>query len=241
MAFPLKDSLLVPYSINFNNVLSAGTGTEYGLSEEQILAYSAAHTPYVSSVSTLNVARAQGTQSKIQRAARDTARDNLLTIGRHLYSSVASNTTISNVAKIALGVHVRDGNTPHPIIEVSPTVVLGTVESRKVSMRIFDPISESKRAKAPGAVAANLWTFVGEDYPSDPSAWAFQGAATTFSHKITFPSSIPGGSRVWVMAAWLNSRQLAGPPSMPVSTYLQGGGTGAVQSARSDSDLKIAA
>lgn len=224
MAFPTKDSLLVPYSTNFDAVLTANFAT-YGFTLEQAQAYTAVHTPYVAAVEALNEARASGVISKPQREARDTARQNLLDIGRPLYASVYESKTISNEDKTLLGVHVRAGSyTPHPVLKVAPAVLVDAVSVRTVTVKIFDSASRTKRGKAPGATGAYVYTYVGEDYPADPAAWTFQGTATKTTYDITFPSALAGGTQVWIMAAWLNTKAQAGPPSVPVSTYLQGGG-----------------
>ena len=240
MAFPSKDALLVPYSTNFNEILKSAPAT-YGVTEPQVTAFAAVQASYLSAVSTLDTARAGGTRSESLTAARDAARDRLLSVGRELYAFVSANTNISDEAKIALGVHVRRGFTPRPAPTTAPTVAIAGVVDRTVKVTIYDPQTASKRGKPKDAVAAWVYTYVGDDYPSDPSAWDFQGAATRYSHQVVFPSGIPGGTKVFVMAAWINGKQQSGPPSLPVSTCLQGGGAVAQQASRGERDLKIAA
>ena len=242
MAFPEKDALLAPYSTNFNNVCVARGEADYFLTADQVAGYTGVHLPYLAAVSALDVARAKGTRSQSLTAARNAARDDLLKVGRELYAFVSANDAISDELKIELGVHVRSGNTPTPVPNKAPSVVVGNVRGRTVVVHTFDPHTESKRGKVPNATAAWLYTFVGDDYPSDPSGWSFQGATTRYKHEITFPSTIAGGTQVWVMAAWINRKQQAGPPCMPVSTYLQGGGTSAATQAKGeDAKMKIAA
>jgi hypothetical protein len=70
-----------------------------------------------------------------------------------------------------------------------------------------------------------VYSFVGENYPSDPTLWNFEGATTKPKFQILFPSTMTGGTQVWVTAAWINAKQQAGPLSVPITTTLQGGGT----------------
>jgi hypothetical protein len=245
MAFPQKDSVLVPYSINFNDRL-ASRADDYGITEPQAASYTAVHVPYLAAVSALDVARAAGTRSQSLTAARNDARDNLLRVGRELYAMVSANDAVSDQLKIDLGVHVRGESVRVPMPSKAPSITVADVRERTVTVNVFDKNTESKRGKAPNATAAWLYTFVGEDYPADPAGWSFQGATTKYKHDITFPNTIAGGTRVWIMAAWINRKQQSGPPCMPVSTYLQGGGVVSQTSVKtgdepSSGGMKIAA
>ncbi|MEM1012506.1 MAG: hypothetical protein AAGI46_09840 [Planctomycetota bacterium] len=113
-------------------------------------------------------------------------------------------------------------------------------EARAIS--VFDPRSRSKRVKAPGTTQAWMYTFVGDEYPSDPAAWTFHGATTRYKHEIALPTSLPGGTQVWVTASWVNPRGMAGPPSMPVSAFTQyTGANTATQSSEDEGGMKLAA
>jgi len=88
---------------------------------------------------------------------------------------------------------------------------------------IIDAANGGRRPR--GARQAFVYTYVGEDYPADPGLWAFQGAATKRKFTVVLPNTVPSGARVWVCAAWVSTRGQAGPPSVPVSTNIPGGGT----------------
>ena len=72
-----------------------------------------------------------------------------------------------------------------------------------------------------------MYSFVGMDYPSDPTAWNFEGSTTKPKFDIVFPNTVAGGTQVWVCAAWSNAKQQTGPVSVPITTNLQGGGMSA--------------
>ncbi|MBB6443267.1 hypothetical protein [Phycisphaera mikurensis] len=210
----------MPFALNFDEALS-GDPARFGLTADQAAAYRAVYTPYAAAATDLEVQRSQGLRSKQQTAARDTARDALLKVGRELYATVAANSDVSDQLKVRLGIRLRNGATPVPVPSAAPSAIVGAVRGREVTLRLFDPHTASKRGKAPGAVAAWVQTFVGDQTPADPAGWSFEGATTKYQSEVSFPASAPGGTRVWLRAAWVNGKQQAGPWSDPVSTYLQ--------------------
>jgi hypothetical protein len=97
--------------------------------------------------------------------------------------------------------------------------------NRTVTISVHDSAGSTKRGRPAGTAAAWVYSFVGTSYPSDPTGWTFEGATTKPKVQVVFPNTIPGGTQVWVCAAWVNAKQQAGPTSVPISTNLQGGGT----------------
>ena len=119
---------------------------------------------------------------------------------------------------------------------MQPAVDVIRVSGRTVSLNVHDSASSLKRGKPAGATAAWVYSFVGENYPSDPTLWNFEGATTRPKFDILFPSTVAGGAQVWVCAAWINAKQEAGPTSVPITTNLPGGGA-----ISGDGTMKIAA
>jgi hypothetical protein len=224
MSIPTKDSLLVPYSTNFNDRIVA-TPTVFQLSAPQAAAYTALHTPYVTAYNDMMASRADGTRSQSLTNTKDETKHNLLIYARQLYSFVQSNNSVSQANKILLGIHLRVIPAPIPRPGVQPAVDVIKVSGRTVSLNIHDSASSLKRGKPAGATAAWVYSFVGENYPSDPTLWNFEGATTHPKFDILFPSTVAGGAQVWVCAAWINAKQEAGPTSVPITTNLPGGGT----------------
>ena len=234
MSIPVKDSLLVPYSTNFNDRIVANPST-FQLLPAQATNYTALHDPYVAAYDAMMAARADGTRSKSLTNAKDNAKRDLLIYARQLYSFVQSNNSVSQANKILLGIHLRVIPAPIPRPGVQPAVDVIKVSGRTVSLNIHDSASSLKRGKPAGATAAWVFSFVGENYPSDPTAWNFEGATTHPKFDILFPSTVAGGAQVWVCAAWINAKQEVGPTSVPITTNLPGGGT------ISEGAMKIAA
>lgn len=224
MAIPTTDQLLVAWSRSFDLQINAIPPIG-GLSPAQALAYRPLHDNYAGAVEVLQNARSEGTRSKSLKLARDNAKKALLAYARTLYQLVQANPAVSDADKALLGVLVRTGggNTPVPRPTVRPGVDLVSVVGRTIEVHIHDSATSGKRAKPAGALAAWVYCFVGEAYPTDASLWQFQGAATNGKLSFTLPDSVPGGAQVYVCAAWVNRKGEAGPVSVPISTNVQGG------------------
>ena len=221
---PLKDSLLVPFSTNFNDRIVATPAT-FALSAAQATAYTALHDPYVAAYNAMMASRADGTRSQSLTNTKDTTKLALLNYARQLYTFVQSNNSVTQADKILLGIHLKVIPAPIPRPGVTPAVDVIGVSGRTVQLNVHDSASSTKRGKPLGTTAAWVYSFVGENYPADPLAWTFEGATTRPRFDILFPSTVAGGSQVWVCAAWINPRQQAGPTSVPITTNLPGGGS----------------
>lgn len=224
MAVPKKDSLLLSFSRNFNDRIVASRET-YFLTEEQVELYTEKHVQFVDAYSTLIEQREAGMRSEAQTALKSASKRELQNYARELYGMVQSNNSVSDADKILLGVHVQGDShtTPPPVAR--PGVSIASVFNRSIVVNIYDADVPTRRGKPASTVAAWVYTFVGTDFPSDPAAWNFAGAATKPRHEITFPSTLPAGARVWVCAAWINRKQEPGPRSLAISTNIQGGGS----------------
>lgn len=223
MAIPKKDSLLVQWSTNFNDRIVASP-TTFSLTAAQATAYTAVHTPFITAYNTMMAARESGTYAESMTAAKDSTKLALLQYGRQLYAFVSANASVSQANKILLGIHQHIMPGPLPPPGVRPGVDVISVAGRTVSLSIHDSASSTKRGKPFPATAAWVYSYVGETYPSDPNEWSFEGATTKAKFDIVFPSSVAGGTQVWICAAWINAKQESGPVSVPITTNLQGGG-----------------
>src|SRR5689334_12161070 len=133
MSIPLKESLLVPWSSNFNARIAA-TPEAFGLTAAQAAAFAALHDPFVAAYEAMMVARAEGTRSESQTAAKDDAKEALIAYGRELYSVVQASAAVSDADKVLLGVHIPSGKrSPIPAPASRPRVNVVSVAARRVS------------------------------------------------------------------------------------------------------------
>jgi hypothetical protein len=222
MAFPTRDPQLVPYTINFAGLLNSEYAT-FQVTQAQAQVYNTASNTYVAAVEQRQQAIEQGMRSKPATRTRDQARKALLSVGRNLYDFIQSSPNISDADKERIGVHVRDVS-PQParVPTQRPKVDVVAVNGWTLTATIR---GEQGRGRKPAeAISAFLYTFVGEEYPSEPSLWAFHGAVTRSPYELTLANTVPAGSRVWLCAAWVNRRGETGPISVPISVNIQGGG-----------------
>lgn len=225
MSIPTKDSLLVPYSTNFDARLNAHYA-QYGIAEQQAANYTLLHTPYVEAYNALTEARADGTRSKALAAAKDRRKEELLKYARQLYVTIAANPQVDSENKVLLGIHLKkQGHTPPGPVTQRPATTVVSVNGYTIEATIFDPEAYPSIRRPAGTKGAFVHTYCGQTYPSDPKTWQFHGLFTRSQVQIVMDDTIPAGTHVWICAAWVGSEGETGPVSMPVSTFLQGGGT----------------
>lgn len=223
MAMPTKDQELVPYSINFDTQLSSSGATVYHIAAGDVTQYTTLRKAYTDSWDALVEAREAGVRSAVMTAAKDTAKAVFLPFARKIYGQIAADPTIPAPAKVEIGVHVKKEPTPVPPLTVRPGLDVKSVFGSMITIGIHDSENMTKRAKPQNALYAYVYSHVGATYPSDPTLWSFHGSATKDTFDVVLPDSVPAGSQVWICAAWVSRRGIAGPPSIPVSTYTQGG------------------
>ncbi len=186
----------------------------------------------------MNAAKQPPTRGNATVLAKDNAKRDLMAYTRLLARTIGNNMNITDAQRQALGLTIRKTHpTPIPPPSVRPGVDLVGVSMRTVTIHIHDSASNSKRGKPAGVIGAKVYTFIGAEYPSDPTLWNYDGDTTQAKHEITFANSVPSGAQVWICAAWYGRRNgETGPISVPISTNIQGGGASAQQQ-----ELKIAA
>jgi|GEM_PF-933050 len=227
-----KDAEVVSGAMNFSSLVMSDFAS-YGLTNAQATAFAALagnlNTKYQQSIepSTRTPVTIQG-----KNDAKQAMKENAISLAR----IIVANPAVTNEQLVALGLLPRTSPSPVPAPSEAPGIDLRSVVGRTVTVRIHDADSPTKRGKAPGTAAAFVYTFVGANYPSDPSLWDFQGSTSRSKFEITFPNDLAGGTQVWICAAWVNAKQETGPVSAPITTNLQGGG-----SSSEEGELKIAA
>jgi hypothetical protein len=224
MSIPRADSRLVAFSTNFHDriVLSP---ERYGLSAPQAAAYSGYHDSFVAAYNALVAARESGTRSESLTSTKDAAKNGLLGYARQLYGQVQSSRTVTEAAKIELGVTVRRAPSPHPVPATAPQLTVVSVDGCLVKVRLSDT-AHPGRTRLPDFVnGAVLMSYVGEAAPNDPSAYTLQGTTSRATLDVMFPGTLAPGTKVWLVAAWFNQRKQLGPACKAVGTNINYGGS----------------
>ena len=213
------DAQLNTGSAAFSAKITA-TPTAFGLVAAQATAYSTLNglfnTAYLAAIDPI-------TRTKGKVAAKNQTKVNLKAMASELAKIIQATPTVTDEQKIELGLNVRAHPTPNPPPSVRPAVSVIAVNGRAVTVNITDAAVPSKRGKPAGCLGANIYSFAGTTYPVDPTAWSFEGTSTKRQVTVQFADSVAGGSQVWIMATWFNRTTQSGPPSVPVSTFVQGG------------------
>jgi hypothetical protein len=224
MGFSRKDSVLSAQAQNFSTVLAASPAT-YNEVAATATAVTTAVTAYVDALGILTEARANGTRSQQQTADKDSARLAMLELIRPIYASVAASTSISDADKIAIGAHVRDAhNTPAPLIDYAPLMSVVKVDGNTVTLRMADPNEPTSKRRPPFVLGMALFSFVGDEAPTDPAAFKFEGNTGRTEVSVTFPASEgTAGQTVFFTSFFFNNRKQSGPAATPISATLGAG------------------
>ena len=225
MAIPLKDALLVQWAANADAKLTA-TPAVWGYTAPQAVAFHAAAQGYIDAYNAMMQAREDGTRSESLTAIKDTNRLALLDLARPLYAAVQASKTISDADKILLGVHVRDTTpTPEPIPAFAPLASIVAVDGNTVTLRLRDAQSPDSKRRPIGTLGSSVFSYVGEEAPTDPAAYKFEGNTGKTRVDVAFAPTVTPGTTVWLTAFWFNGSKQSGPACNPISAVVNYGGS----------------
>lgn len=214
---PSRDSLLLAWSSNFSTQISA-TPTAFGLTAAQATAYAALHTAYSTAYT---AAIDPATRTKANISTKNVAKKSLRTSAQDLAKIANAFPTITNAQRILLGLTPRSGTiTPVNPPTEAPVMEIVSTNGRTIKLRLH---SQSTKSKPAGVKGASLFSFVGATPPADIDSWKFEGSTTRTHFEMSFSSSTPAGSQVFLTAFWFNPRSQSGPACTPVSAYIAGG------------------
>jgi hypothetical protein len=223
MAMPTKDTSLMAWGSNFDTKATASPVT-FNLTAGQASSFHTAYAAFAVAYNAVADAREGGTRSKTLTTTKNTAKKNLLAIGRELYGIVQDSSSVSAADKESIGVLVKDKNpSPVPVPANAPGISTLATIGNTVKLRLFDLTDSARRGRPAGTLGAQVFSFVGPTPPNVESDWTFEGVTGKTRVDITFPATVPAGSRVWFTASWFNSRKANGPAATPVGINLPGG------------------
>jgi hypothetical protein len=128
--------------------------------------------------------------------------------------------TLTDQQLIDIGLRPYDPvPTPSPIPASAPILVVVSVFGHDVRVKLKDASGE-RRGKPSFVTSAQLYSYVGEEPPAGADGWKLEACVTRTSIIVAFPSTVPAGSKVYLTAAWMNSRGLTGPACTPVASAI---------------------
>lgn len=214
---PSTDNGLRAFGLNFSTRISADPES-FGLSSDHAAQFSAAFEAFSSSLAACTPAH----RSKTLVMRKNQDRENLKIILRSLAGMVKSTLTVSASQKALLGLSVPSARVTVPPPQTKPVLKVVGVQGHTVKIRLHD-LEVPRRGKPRGVSGATIFTFIGDEPPTNINDWDYRGSTTRASAEITFKSSIPPFTKVWLAACWFNTKAETGPTSDPVVTHLSYG------------------
>ena len=211
MAIPTKDSLLVPFSTNFNTRINA-TPVVYGTTAPAALAYTALHDPFVAAYNALIAAREAHIRSSPLAQTKDDAKRNLLRYARWMYKNIQANSAVTDTSKTELGIRVPDVSpTPQPVPSFAPKLSVESVNGRLVRILLTDPAHPTRKRMPDGCNGATVMSFVGPTAPETPAGFKYEGSTAKTTIEVLFPETVEPGAQAWLIAFFFNERKQNGP------------------------------
>lgn len=213
---PDKQEDQATWALNFTTKITASP-TTYGLTAPDAVTIAGAVNPFLAA---LAVATTPATRTSVTVNTKDTTRANMLLICRQFAQQIVKNPGVTDANKIALGLNPGPtGPTPIPAPVTEP--ILGLVKMTHLSgqFRASDSATPDVRAKPFGAVAMELWRFIGTTTPVGPEDATFNGLVT----KQPFVQSFDAGDvtkKVWLWGRWVTRTGLVGPWSTALQTII---------------------
>ena len=202
----------------FSAEISANFAT-YGLTNAQATSYATLSGNYVSK---WNIATNPTTRTKVSVGEKNDARTALKIAARDLASIINGIPTVTDPQKVALGLRVRDTHpTPSPVPGESPVLTIENAGGNIIKVKLRGE-GLNKRGKPTGVKGAATYYWIGDETPSPNTPWQAFGNTGRTDFNMSFPLSLPQGTKVWVIASWYNGRGQFGPACQPVSTLLLG-------------------
>jgi hypothetical protein len=220
---PTREGDLVVWSANFQEQITA-LGAQIGLLPAQISAYTTLHEAFLSYY---DLCQRNNTRTPENLEHKKVAKQALIRGEngiRQLVGIIQKHPGTTNPMRVLLKITVPDVEpSVIPPPSTAPELTIVSTLRRRVTLRLRDSKDPDKRSKPSGVSGASIVMHVGENPPANPLEWAFLMNTSRTSLEIDFPSTIPGGSKVWLVAFWFNPRKQAGPASAAVNTLISDG------------------
>lgn len=218
LSFPTSDTGLLQWSQNIVNLITPTPAT-YGLVAADVTTYTALHTAYSTALAACDPNQRNKPAVVAKNAAKAALKNGATLLANKIYASP----TVTDAQKTALGIPPRATPTPIPAPSSSPVIEVVSVSGWTARIRLRAG-EGAGRGKPAGTIGASIFSFVGEEAPTDIGQWKFEGSTgRVTSVDVTFANTLAPGACVWFTAFWFNGRKQSGPASAPISANLPGG------------------
>lgn len=139
-----------------------------------------------------------------------------------------------------LGLTVPAQRQKRPIPATAPLVEKTGVTGNVVGIKLREANS-TRRGRPKFCSSAQVYSYVGENPPTNVRDWFFEGSTNRLSLDLAFDTTLPVGTKVWICAAWANERNQAGPASEAIGAVLVGGSVLPTAAQNGGGNLSLAA
>ncbi len=218
---PSRESDLLNWSKTFNQTLNLDP-LLYGVSIEQAQEYNDLHQAFFNSY---RIASSPETRTAGNIIVKNEKMKAVVAMARLLSRIIQANPNIGDDLKYNLGLTVRAKSVRKidPPSE-APTVQVRSTAGYTIQIHLGKLTETTRRGRPVAAAGATVWTFVGDEAPSDRRDWISHGNTTKTTIDLHFPAKTPNGATIWITAAWYSRRGEFSPLSTPQRTNIPGGG-----------------
>ncbi len=172
---PADDAGFNSWVTNFSTKLTAAP-TTYGLVAGDATAMAALVTTWTAAYA---AAITPATRTPVTVAAKDTSKIATMAAARGYAVRIASNSSVSDANKTAIGVTVRVlTRTSVPAPAVSPGLALVSMSPMTGLFRYYNLADPLTKAVPYGAGGVEVWTAIGVTWATDPTQATYRGRAT---------------------------------------------------------------
>lgn len=210
---PATDLGLRQWATNYVALVTATPGA-YGLVAADATAAGTAATQYATA---LTLSSDPNTRTAVTVQAKDTARNQLVTLVRSQVTRVQAYPPLTPAQAQSLGITVRSTiRTQVPPPSTRPILAITKTEGGVMTLRVSDELAPDSRKMPPGVIGVQVFAQTGSVPPISTRACEFLGM---FGRGVIAldVSSYDVGDTVYLLARWQNRRGQTGPQSVVVS------------------------
>lgn len=218
---PAKESELVTFSTSFAAQIALDP-TAYGLTLTESDDFTALNDAWVAAY---NAAKNSPTRGELTIQQKNDAKAAMLPQLRSLGMFIQNRPATTNAQRVLLGLTVPVVEpSPVPVPSSTPMILVEDRLDRSVTLRFKDRDNPDNDGKPEGVTGLTLFSYVGMEEPAEDADWKFETNTSRVTQTVTFPESVPYGSRVWFTAFWYNTKAESGPATYPaMSCFLDSG------------------
>jgi hypothetical protein len=213
---PTRDGLLLTFAQDFSAKITSNP-TSYSFTAAQATLLANAVSAYETSY---GLATDPATKTKGTVIDKDLKRALLKATLRSYARQIQANPSVTAQQKTDLGLPVRDAEpSTRPAPNTQPVGSVVGIVNNDVMTQWFDQLTPTRRARPVGYAGLAIYSYVGENPPSDIEQWRHEGLATTSRFTIGFN---PGdaGKKITIVARWYSYKGEFGPLSTPITTVI---------------------